>query len=241
MPNSKGLKPCKPHQVRRKTSPRRCVNRDSKAGKLVLAARSRSKSPMKSPIRKRSKSVVKKSKELKPCKPHQVRRKTSPRRCVNRDSKIGRLVLAAQSRSRSRSQQDPLPPLMTRNSSPRRRMSPDMLRHSMSPNEGTGKLARLMDAEKKRQVQFKKLGKPYENWPVRDPRQTKIDLEEKWDIDSNLALQQRRERMDEFKAQREAGVAPFEKAPRKAKVLTRQDFEKERMFMDIRKRRSPLI
>ena len=81
-------KECPSHQIlNEKTN--RCVNRDGKIGQAILAAR-------KSPVRK-SRKVFKGRKAPvmdKKCPPHQILNEET-NRCVNRDGKIGKAILAA--------------------------------------------------------------------------------------------------------------------------------------------------
>lgn len=75
--------PCKPHQCRKRTSPRRCVNRDGpmrtdcspsmQRPRLPSPRKSVQGSPVKSPMRPLS--------ELKPCLEGYCRTMSSPRRC----------------------------------------------------------------------------------------------------------------------------------------------------------------
>lgn len=58
---------------------------------------------MKSPSRRKRSRKLKPVSQLKPCKRDEIRRKTSPRRCVKKNSKAGKRVLAAQKGARSRS------------------------------------------------------------------------------------------------------------------------------------------
>jgi serine/threonine protein kinase len=86
-------KECPPHQILNEET-NRCVNRDGKIGKAILAAR---KSPVhKSPVRK-SRKVFKGRKAPvidKKCPPHQILNEET-NRCVNRDGKIGKAILEA--------------------------------------------------------------------------------------------------------------------------------------------------
>lgn len=82
------LKPCKSHQYRTATSPRRCINIEGSSSRRRCSPSTR-RSPYKSPRRVINKSKspkkAKSPRALKPCKPHQCRAIGSPRRCINRD------------------------------------------------------------------------------------------------------------------------------------------------------------
>lgn len=76
--------PCKPHQCRKRTSPRRCVNRDgpNRTDCSPSMQRPRLPSPRKSPRKSVKRSAGKGM--LKPCPEGQCRAFGSPRRCIKR-------------------------------------------------------------------------------------------------------------------------------------------------------------